>query len=43
VRELINLVEEARAQVVGIAALADRSEATLKFPVRNEALLGCRW
>jgi len=39
VRELFNLVEEARAHVVGIAALADRSESTLKFPVRKEALL----
>src|SRR5882672_399274 len=39
VREIISLVEEARAQVAGIAALADRSEATLKFPVRKEALL----
>jgi orotate phosphoribosyltransferase len=39
VREMISLVEEARAHVVGIAALADRSEASLKFPVRKEALL----
>src|SRR5260221_10414821 len=39
VRELITLVEEARANVVGIASLADRSETTLKFPVRKESLL----
>src|SRR5205085_4604407 len=30
VREMISLVEEARARVVGIASLADRSETSLK-------------
>jgi orotate phosphoribosyltransferase len=39
VREMISLVEEARANVVGIASLADRSESTLKFPVKKESLL----
>jgi orotate phosphoribosyltransferase len=39
VREMIALVTEARATVVGIAALADRSENSVQFPARKEALL----
>src|SRR5206468_3511028 len=39
VRELINLVEESRAHVVGVAALADRSEGGVQFPARKESLL----
>jgi orotate phosphoribosyltransferase len=39
VREIIALVEDAHAKVVGVAALADRSETTLQFPARKEALL----
>lgn len=39
VRELMALVEQAGAHVVGIAALADRSESQLQFPVPKEALL----
>jgi orotate phosphoribosyltransferase len=39
VREMITLVQEAGAKVVGIASLADRSESTLQFPARKEALL----
>ena len=39
VREMITLVEEARARVVGVASLADRSELTLQFPARKESLL----
>ncbi|OGR92103.1 MAG: orotate phosphoribosyltransferase [Elusimicrobia bacterium RIFCSPLOWO2_01_FULL_59_12] len=39
VREIIALVEASGAQVAGIASLADRSEMTLQFPARKEALL----
>jgi orotate phosphoribosyltransferase len=39
VREMVNLVEEARARVVGIASLVDRSETSLKFLSRKESLL----
>ena len=39
VRELISLIEDSRANVVGIASLVDRSEKTLQFPVRKESLL----
>lgn len=39
VREMIALVEEAGAKVVGIASLADRSEQSLQFPARKESLL----
>ena len=39
VREIIALVEEAGAHVVGVAALADRSEGQLQFPAPKQALL----
>jgi len=39
VRELIAVIEEARAHVVGIASLADRSEKSLQFAAKKESLL----